>query len=64
MDRETGIGNWTEEEFVKAVRFGQKPGSALRYPMLPRPELSDREVRSIYAYLKSIPPISNRVNKE
>ncbi len=36
MDPTMGIDNRTEEEFVKAVRFGQKPGGGqLHYPMMP-----------------------------
>lgn len=61
MDKETGIGNWTEEEFVRAVRFGQKTNGTLKYPMNPFPELTEREVKSIYAYLQTVPPITNKV---
>src|SRR4051794_13379418 len=53
-DKETGIGSWTEDDFVKAVRPGQLPGTqpALRYPMLPYGNLTDGEAKAIYAYLK------------
>ena len=66
MDKQTGIGSWTEDDFVKAVRFGQLPGNqpALRYPMEPYANLTDTEVRAIYAYLKTVPAITNKVDRK
>jgi len=62
-DKATGIGNWTEEQFIKAVRFGQRDGKpALRYPMLPFPEMTDEEVSTIWAYLQTIPAISHDID--
>lgn len=62
MDEETGIGTWTEEQFVKAVKTMQTPqGKTLSYPMEPYPMLDDKEVMHIYAYLKTVPKIKNRV---
>lgn len=61
-DVETGIGKWSEDEFVTAVRTGiRKDGTALRYPMVPYKELSEEEVRAAFAYLKTVPPIKNAV---
>jgi hypothetical protein len=66
MDKRTGIGNWTEEEFVKAVKYGQVPGNqpALRYPMIPYSNLTDKEARAVYAYLKTVPVIENPVERK
>lgn len=62
MDEETGIGSWTEQEFIKAVKTMQTPsGKILQYPMEPYSLLSDKEVSHIYAYLKTLPKIKNRV---
>ncbi len=62
MDKETGIGNWTEEQFIKAVRFAQRPdGRALRYPMEPFAEMTEEEAAAIWAYLQTIPVIKNEV---
>lgn len=65
MDEETGIGKWTEEEFVKALRFGQVPGrqASLRPPMSNYGNLTDQEAKAIYAYLKTIPKINNKVER-
>lgn len=61
-DKETGIGNWTEEQFVRALKYGLKDGEhALRYPMLPFTTLTDYEAKAIFAYLKTVPPIKNNV---
>ncbi len=63
-DKETGIGNWTEEQFIRAVKYGLKDGEpALRYPMLPFATLTDYEAKAIFAYLKTIPPIKNKVER-
>ena len=65
MDHETGIGNWTEEQFIKAVKYGQLPDGqpALRNPMVPFSNLTDNEVKAIFAYLKTVPPIKNKVDR-
>ena len=64
-DPETGIGNWTEEEFIQALKFGRRPdGTALRYPMLPMALLTDNEAKAIFAYLRTVPPIKNEIKKE
>ena len=64
MDKETGIGNWTEQQFVDAVRFGKKPqGGMLHYPMTPHAALTETEVKAIFSYLKTVPVIQNKVNR-
>jgi mono/diheme cytochrome c family protein len=65
MDAETGIGKWTEEEFVRAVKTGVLPNGqhAVRPPMKPYADLSDGEARAIFAYLKTIPKINNKVER-
>lgn len=62
---ETGIGGWSEDDFVKAVKTGVLPGNqpALRYPMQPYLPLSDNEAKAIYAYLKTVPKIKNKVER-
>lgn len=63
--KETGIGLWSEEKFVKALKFGLIDGQpALRYPMVPYTQLTDYEASSIYAYLRTIPAIENKITKQ
>lgn len=63
-DKATGIGNWTEENFVKIMKFGQKPdGTVIRPPMTPFPLLTDEELSAIWAYLQSVPAIENDIKK-
>jgi len=62
---ETGMGEWTEEEFIKAVKQGIKPdGSAVRYPMLKLTALTDEEASAVWAYLQTVPPIDNDVTQQ
>ncbi len=64
-DRGTGIGTWTEQVFIATIRNGKHAGNgrALLPPMPWRMygQLSDDDLKSIFMYLRSIPPISNRV---
>lgn len=63
-DPETGIGNWTEEQFKRALRFGLVDGQdALREPMMPYSLLTDHEAAAIYAYLRTVPPLTNKVER-
>ncbi|MDQ3141080.1 MAG: cytochrome c [Bacteroidota bacterium] len=60
MDPETGIGNYTEAEFMETLKTGKKKdGTMVRYPMLPHTALSDPEVKGIYAFLHTVPVIKN-----
>ncbi len=64
LDRETGIGAWTEAQFADAVRFGKRPdGKALSHLMPPMSMLSEGEVSAIWAYLQTVPPIKNPVQR-
>lgn len=64
-DHNTGLGIWSEEVFVKAMRTGKHMGNG-REILPPMPwqaiaGLNDEDLKAIYAYLRSIPPIVNRV---
>ena len=60
MNKENGIGKWTEAQFIKAVKFGIKPdNSAIRYPMVPFPLMTDSEAAAVWAYLQTVPQIDN-----
>jgi hypothetical protein len=66
-DTNTGLrsGVWTEELFIKAIRTGKHMGTA-RDILPPMPwqdvnALSDDDLKAIWAYLGTIPPINNHV---
>jgi hypothetical protein len=64
-DDNTGIGSWSEQTFVQALRTGRHMG--VSRPILPPMpwqafrNFDDRDLQSIYAYLRTIPPVKNRV---
>ena len=64
---ETGIGSWSEEQFIRSIREGKFKGlenSRQLLPPMPWQELgrmSDGELKAVFAYLKSIKPIHNVV---
>lgn len=61
-DKETGIGNWTQQQFYEAVKFGKNPkGGPLYYPMFPHTTLTDTEVSAIWAFIRTVPPLKNKV---
>lgn len=63
-DPETGIGKMKEEEFIRILKTGIKGDvAALQYPMFPYAALSDKEASAIFQYLKTIPPIKNKVER-
>lgn len=63
-DETTGIGHWTDEEIITAIREGVRPDGRVLGPPMPfllYRDISDRDVRAIVAYLRSIPAIENPV---
>jgi mono/diheme cytochrome c family protein len=63
-DKETGIGNFTKEDFRDAVREGVTPsGRKLSPPMGHWKSLSDKQVDAIYSYLLSLPAKSHKVRR-
>ncbi|MEI9935972.1 MAG: c-type cytochrome [Pseudomonadota bacterium] len=63
-DPATGIGLMSEADFARTLRYGIRPdGYTLSYPMVPMPELDDRDLSSIYAYLRSVPPLKHAVER-
>lgn len=64
-DPETGLGRWTEDMFIATMRTGRHQGKGR--PILPPMPyqsvggLNDDDIRAVFAYLQSLPPVSNRV---
>ena len=64
-DADTGMGRWTANDFIKTMRTGKHLGAG-RDILPPMPwfalnALTDRDLRAVFAYLKSIKPIRNQV---
>lgn len=59
-DKETGIGNWTEQDFIRAVKEGRNPQGHNYFPVFPYlyfSRISDEDVQAMYAYFMSIPAV-------
>ena len=60
MDKEEGIGSWSEEEFIAALKWGKKKdGTGVKWPMRPYTHLDTVEVRAVYKYLKTVPELNS-----
>jgi hypothetical protein len=63
----TGIGNWTEEQFIRALREGKSKGLKEGRPLLPPmpwfvyKNMNDTDLKAIFAFLKTTKPVENRV---
>ncbi|HJP61788.1 MAG TPA: hypothetical protein VJ844_00015 [Mucilaginibacter sp.] len=60
-DKMTGIGNYSEDQFRKALTDGRAPDRALKSPMPKFNKLKRGEIDAIYAYLRTVPPVRNNV---
>ena len=64
-DAATGLGQWTEQQFIAALKTGRHVGASRPIlPPMPWPALSqmtDADLKSIFAYLRTVQPVNNRV---
>ncbi len=63
-DSATGIGRWSEEDFVHTIRTGVNPHGDSLNPFMPwkaNAHMTDDDLRAIYRYLRSLPAIKNEV---
>jgi len=63
-DRETGIGSWTDDEFIAALRDGRGHAGTRLYPAMPYPaytKMTDDDVRDLRAYFTTVAPVNNKV---
>jgi mono/diheme cytochrome c family protein len=63
---QAGIGRWSEQDFVRAMRMGVRPDGAHYYPAFPYPSFTrttDQDLRDLWAYLRSVPQ-SDRASRE
>ena len=65
-DRETGLGNWTDGEKIRAIREGISRDGRVLFPLMPYSKfryMSDEDVQSLIAYLNTLPPVRNELAK-
>ena len=63
-DQRDGIGSWTEAQFVTALNKGTSPDGRHYYPAFPYTSYQHMalgDVRDIFAYLKTLPPVAGKV---
>jgi mono/diheme cytochrome c family protein len=63
-DKPTGLGNWTDPQIVAALQTGVRPDGRMLAPIMPWHAfagLTKDDVSAIVAFLRSIPPVSNKV---
>jgi mono/diheme cytochrome c family protein len=63
-DKETGLGKWTDGEIITAIRTGKRPDGRELAPVMPYhafAQLTDPDVKAIVAYLRTLPPVKNKV---
>ena len=57
----TGIGRWSEADFLRALRSGVRPDGAHYFPAFPYPSftrIAEADARDLWAYMRSLPPDS------
>jgi hypothetical protein len=66
-DKDTGIGEWSEKLFIQMARTGKHQGQPNGRDILPPmpwfnlKDLTDADLKAIWAYLRSLPPVKNQV---
>jgi mono/diheme cytochrome c family protein len=63
-DKETGLGNWSEEELIAAVRTGVRPDGRELAPVMPwhsYAALTNDDAKALATFLKTLPPVPHKV---
>jgi len=63
-DPETGIGNWSNEDFIRAMKKGVSPDGGRYYPTFPYTSytrMTRQDMLDLKAYLDTVPPVRNAV---
>jgi len=62
-DKETGIGGWTDEQIVTAIRLGRRPNGERIVPIHPFTSfngMAEEDLQALVAFLRTVPPVSRR----
>ena len=60
-DKETGIGNWTEADFIRAMKEGRDPQGRNYFPVFPYlyfSNMTDNDAKALYTYFMNIPAVN------
>jgi len=63
-DKETGVGNWSDDALARAIREGISHDGRTLFSAMPYPhyrEMSDEDLASIIVYLRTVPPVRNQL---
>jgi Cytochrome c len=60
-DKETGIGNFSDGEIARSLRYGVGKDGHTLFPMMSFQGLSDEDLTAIISYLRTLPPVQNKV---
>lgn len=63
-DKETGLGGWSDQEIIDAIRKGTRPDGRVLSPTMPTESfgvLTQADAKAIVAYLRSLKPVKNKV---
>ena len=63
-DKDTGLGHWSADDIVRAIQTGTRPDGRVLAPIMPWhafADLTGEDAQSIAVFLKSLPPVSNKV---
>ena len=63
-DKATGLGDWSADQIVTAIQTGRRPDGRMLAPVMPWhafAKLTKADAYAIAAFLKSLPPVSNKV---
>lgn len=66
QDKETGIGNWSDEDIKKALTKGIRPDGRHLSPPMPFPwfeHMTEQDIDAVVAYVRTIPPAKNAVDR-
>jgi mono/diheme cytochrome c family protein len=67
QDPGSGIGRWTDDQIMRAIRDGVRANDDLLYPPMPFMSLgrmADEDVRSVVAYLRTVTPLRNQTGRD
>ncbi len=59
-DRQTGIGAWTDEQIITAIRLGRRPTGERLLPVHPFTSfngMAEEDVQALVAFLRTVPPV-------